>query len=312
MSLAISTTTPEGIILAAESRQSFRNGKGMARIGSDTASKVFQISPDVGVAVTGVAFLPENEVLKSIGYFIEQFKEQNYKELKVWNVEEAANQLSAFLEKRYDHKIPEKQIKEQVSLQIKQKGFRGLEFKPWNGPVLEFTFLDKEGKLGSGAAAIDTITFIVAGFDKDKKQKVFIVNVPGQVQSKRDGGVKGKEFGADWIGQTDVVSRIVLGFDPRIDNLPFVRENFQKNKDETIHQLRGLEYVIQWGTMTLQDGVDFSTLIIKTTEAMQRFSDGIAMNPGDMPGVGGEIDIALITAKDGFSWLKQKEIEYKE
>lgn len=312
MSLAISTTTPEGIILAAESRQSFRNGKGMARIGSDSASKVFQISSKIGVMVTGVAFLPEDGVLKSIGYFVEQFKERYQKDFGVWEVKDVANHLQKFLEKRYDYTIQQKDIENQVKNQMKQNGFKALDFKTWNGPILEFTFLDKEGKLGSGGAAIDTITFIVAGFDNDKKQKVFIVNVPGQVQAKRDGNTKGMEFGADWIGQTDVVSRIVLGFDPRIDNLPFVRESYQKNTNETLRQLHGLEYVIQWGTMTLQDGVDFSTLVIKTTEAMQRFSDGIAMNPGDMPGVGGEIDIALITAKDGFSWLKQKEIKYKE
>jgi hypothetical protein len=41
MSLAINTTTPEGIVLAADSRQSYRNRKGMARIGSDNVSKLF-------------------------------------------------------------------------------------------------------------------------------------------------------------------------------------------------------------------------------------------------------------------------------
>ena len=312
MSLAISTTTAEGIILAAESRQSFRNKKGIVRIGSDTASKVFQISSNIGIAVTGIAFLPENGVRKSIGYFVEQFKEQYQKEIKLWKVEEIANQLSVFLEKRYDYKSSQKSVGNQITDQIKQNGFTSLDFKPWKGQILEFTFLDKEGKLGGGTATIDTITFIIAGFDKDKKQKVFIVNVPGNVQAKRDGNIKGKEFGADWIGQIDIATRIVLGFDPRVESLPFVRENLQKNSSETLQQLRGLEYVIHWGTMTLQDGVDFSTLIIKTTEAMQKFSDGIAMNPGDAPGVGGEIDIALITAKDGFNWLKQKEIRYKE
>jgi hypothetical protein len=46
MSLAINTTTPEGIILAADSRQSYRNQKGVSRIGSDSASKLFLIRID--------------------------------------------------------------------------------------------------------------------------------------------------------------------------------------------------------------------------------------------------------------------------
>ena len=39
MSLGISTTTSEGIVLAADSRQSYRNQKGMSRVGSDFASE---------------------------------------------------------------------------------------------------------------------------------------------------------------------------------------------------------------------------------------------------------------------------------
>ena len=72
MSLVINTTTPEGIVLSADSRQSFRNRKGMARIGSDNASKLFQLNKRIGVAVTGLAFLPEDGVMKNISKFIEQ------------------------------------------------------------------------------------------------------------------------------------------------------------------------------------------------------------------------------------------------
>ena len=71
MSLVINTATPEGIVLAADSRQSYRNRKGMARIGSDNASKLFQLNKRVGVAVTGLAFLPEDAVPKNIIKFME-------------------------------------------------------------------------------------------------------------------------------------------------------------------------------------------------------------------------------------------------
>ena len=42
---------------------------------------------------------------------------------------------------------------------------------------------------------------------------------------------------------------------------------------------------------------------------MQRFSDGVVMNQGDIPGCGGEIDIAVITHREGFRWLQRKELE---
>ena len=74
MSLVINTTTPEGIVLAADSRQSYRNMKGMARIGSENAIKIFQINQRIGVGITGLAFLPEGGVQKNISQYIEEFR----------------------------------------------------------------------------------------------------------------------------------------------------------------------------------------------------------------------------------------------
>jgi hypothetical protein len=137
-----------------------------------------------------------------------------------------------------------------------------------------------------------------------------MVYIPGKTEVKRDSKVKGMEYGAGWIGQTDVVSRIVLGFDPRMGNLPLMQKaTMELGLPEIQKQLRGLEYVIQWGTMTLQDGIDFSVLAIETTAAIQRFSDGIAADPGDMPGVGGGIDLAVITPEKGFIWVAKKNLK---
>jgi hypothetical protein len=58
--------------------------------------------------------------------------------------------------------------------------------------------------------------------------------------------------------------------------------------------------------MTLQDAIDFATLMIQTTSAIQRFSDGINADPGDMPGVGGPINVAVITPDQGFVWGKRR------
>lgn len=129
-------------------------------------------------------------------------------------------------------------------------------------------------------------------------------------KKKQDSKEKGKEYGANWIGQVDVVSRIVLGFDGRINNLKFVNEEVQKlGQGEVRKQLESLQYAIQWGTMTLQDAIDFCTLMIQTTSALQRFSDGILANPGDMPGVGGPVDVAVITTDQGFVWVSRKKLK---
>jgi hypothetical protein len=83
-----------------------------------------------------------------------------------------------------------------------------------------------------------------------------------------------------------------------------------QGETQIFEELKSLEYAIQWGTMTLQDGIDFCTLMIQTTSAMQRFSDGINADPGDMPGVGGPIDVAVITPNRGFVWISKKTLKF--
>ena len=85
----------------------------------------------------------------------------------------------------------------------------------------------------------------------------------------------------------------------------------RQGESNIFEELKSLEYAIQWGTMTLQDGIDFCGLMIQATSAMQRFSDGIKADPGDMPGVGGPIDIAVITPDNGFVWINKKKLKFR-
>jgi hypothetical protein len=73
-----------------------------------------------------------------------------------------------------------------------------------------------------------------------------------------------------------------------------------------------LEYIIQWGTMALQDAIDFCILMIQTTSAIQQFSNGIVSDPGNIPGVGGPIDVAIITPDKGFIWINRKKLKIGE
>lgn len=55
---------------------------------------------------------------------------------------------------------------------------------------------------------------------------------------------------------------------------------------------------------SLQDAIIYTEYLIKTTEIYQRFSS-------NMPNVGGEIDIALVTPFDNFKWIKRKSLQAK-
>lgn len=310
MSLAINTTTAEGIVLAADSRQSYRNRKGMARIGSDNASKLFQLNKRIGVAVTGLAFLPEDGVPKNISKFVKEFRGETG--VEKLDVKDVAEKLHHLFDKRYDWREQLEKLPEKIKTDLQRQGCEILEIKQ-EQYVVRFKFKDPKGNIQDGLGEVDAINLLVAGYNRDGSHGVYTCYIPGEVQKKRDSKEKGKEYGASWIGQIDVLSRIVLGFDGRIRNIKFVSEAAQKLGQEEINkQLRKLEYVIQWGTMTLQDAIDFCTLMIQTTSAIQRFSDGIAADPGGMPGVGGPVDAAVMTPDKGFVWVSKKKLEVGE
>ncbi len=306
MSLGINTTTPEGIVLAADSRQSYRNMKGMSRIGSDSATKIFKIGDRMGVIVTGLAFLPDNGVVKNISRFIEEFTDTLV--APSMTVAETSDKLKSFFEKKYDYKEQLKALPTTIKANLDRQGLKLLDIKIEKDHV-KFQFEGSDGVARDGVGGVDQLQFIVAGFDKDNSHHVNMVYVPGENEEKRNSSKRGQEYGASWIGQSDVVTRIVLGFDSRIQNLPFIQKLAQAQSGPQVlkEQLAQLEYLIQWGTMTLQDGIDFSVLAIETTKAMQRFSDGIQGDPGDIPGVGGPVDVAVITP-EGFRWVTKKTV----
>ena len=309
MSLGINTSTPEGIVFAADSRQSYRNRKGMSRIGSDSASKVFRLGKKCGLVLTGLAFLPYNGVQKNISRFIEEFRNQT--ELENLTIKEISDKLHEFFVEKYQYKAQDN-LSNQVKADLERQGCKISGIKKEKGYV-HFKFKGPDGVAKQHVAGIEQLRFIVAGYNSDNSHQVCMVYIPGDVVVNRDSAKKINEYGANWIGQTDVVERIILGFDRRISNLPIMQKTTQEiGESEVQKQLRKLEYVIQWSTMTLQDGIDFSTLAIETTTAIQRFSDGIYADPGDMPGVGGAVDVAVITPDKGFVWVSKKALRFGE
>lgn len=308
MSLGITTATPEGIVLASDSRQSYRNKKVMGRIGSDSAKKIFRLGKQAGLIVAGLSFLPGKGGPRSISRLIAEFRNQT--DIESLSIAGVSNELHAFFEQRYQYKDQLENLPNQIKADLEQQGCTVVEIKKEQWSV-RFRFKDPAGIEKSGIASVDKMQFIVAGFNNDGGHQVCMVYVPGNVQVNRDSARQGHEYGASWIGQTDVVSRIILGFEGRVLNLPIIQKaSKESGADEVQKQLRSLEYVIQWGILTLQDGIDFSTLAIETTTAIQRFSDGIAADPGDVPGVGGPVDVAVIAPGKGFVWVAKKNLRY--
>jgi hypothetical protein len=153
-----------------------------------------------------------------------------------------------------------------------------------------------------------TLGFLVAGYDERGVAEAWEVSVAyrsiGLVATSEDGG------GAVWRGQSDVVSRLLFGYDQ--DLLRRIAQDHHRERELRAIEplLDQLAYRIPFDTMNLQDGIDLAVLCLRTTMAVQRFSLGaLAEAPAfSWPGVGGPIEIATVTERGGFAWVQRTAI----
>ena len=295
MTIAIGTLTAGGIVLSADSRQTYRNNAGIARIGSDTAIKLFQLTEKVGTAVAGKAFIRDSRgIPKNVGYFVEAFKKTIQPD---WTVKAIAEDLNQYLGDLFiDKELQELRL--QVAEMVGRQGGVDLVFAPQERNTNAYSFRTADGTVKQDFCFVDTVQLIVAGLDGEVGH-AYSVLVPAGIQSESDT----EQCGAMWIGQGDVISRMLLGYDPAGGTLDFVAEAMKRDPAGTNDQLAKLRYVVNWNTMTLQDAIDFNVLITRTTESIQRFTDGTILNPGGITGVGGDIAVAVIQPDGGFNWV---------
>lgn len=146
------------------------------------------------------------------------------------------------------------------------------------------------------------VGFIVGGYDpKDKTGKLFEVYAPkGEHSLLRE---TTSAPGVSWRGHTRAIARLLNGCDPDIAQVKGYSKTLAKHLQEG-----GLFYSIDYGSMTLQDGVDFATFLARLTVDTLRFSDGTVARPGESVTCGGEIDVACIEPGRGFGWVQRKQV----
>jgi hypothetical protein len=149
-----------------------------------------------------------------------------------------------------------------------------------------------DAPVAQGAIALG---FIIGGYN-DSVGSVYSCNIPGKVIQKC---CDTSSPGAAWNGQIDVISRLIMGYDPRLDLTQFTPEQTDLIKKN--------QYITYFDAMNLQDAIDYAILLVRTTIDMQRFSDGTLSSPGGVQGVGGFIDV-LVVRKGEAKWIQKKEL----
>lgn len=305
MTLIINIVTPEGIVMASDSRQSERNIRQFTRIFTNSANKLFSLNDRVVVGTSGLAFFADNTgIRKNVSEYLESFKKDN--KLDSLTVGEISTKLQEYINSQYPW---EKQLDisaQQLEIEAEMNGERILSLDRKNDSI-DFKIKQPSGRIKEGHLNIEPVNLLVSGYNPDGTSETYSLSSPGEKILKRDNN----EFGCTWIGQGDVVSRLILGYDSKLFKVPVIKAMGKKHNSDLRTQIRGLEYYIQWNLITLQDAVDLAVFLIKSTTIMQRFTDGISMDVGDFQNVGGPIDVVLIT-KDGIKWINKKEITYSE
>ncbi len=101
MTIAVCITVPEGMVFAADSRQTFTNSRGDVRVSSDNARKLFQLGPNILALTFGWAFL----LGRNTNSHVNDFKAALGAE--ALPVEEVASRLGQHFAQLYDRHIAE-------------------------------------------------------------------------------------------------------------------------------------------------------------------------------------------------------------
>ena len=150
-------------------------------------------------------------------------------------------------------------------------------------------------RLAGAGAGNAPLGFLLAGAGEGSTA-LFEVSVPGsKVHKLGDSSTPT----AAWRGQTDVLRRLVKGVDWDL-LLALAPDGPPRQALEQLHPpMTGLEYIIPFDLMNIEDGVEFARFAIRTTVEAQRFTHGTRAIPGSFPGAGGPVQIAVVTPADG-------------
>ncbi len=279
MSLGIAFKGPEGIVLAADSRVTLFAerevlGSGQVHLlpsSFDNARKLLQFKSHsyVGAVTYGLGALGQDQP-RTAHSFLPEFDDELQEELKAQDkrrlsTKQFAQKLSDFFLRQWE----------------KAKMPNAAEYRG------------------------EPMIFLVGGYDEGEPYgSVFdfvIPNRPQPVEQNSD------TFGVIWGGQSEVVHRLLNGFDDRLPEAvePYIDKGEMSLEELTVSLKQKLSQPIPYQFLSLQDSVDFSVFLIRSTIDLQRFQVGVR-------GVGGDIDVAIITRVNGFQSVRQKVVQVRQ
>ncbi len=269
MSLGIAFKGPEGIVLAADSRVTLNNAF---------------TQPNGATMLLASTFDNATKLLKVKG--------QDYVGAVTYGVgaigQQAPRTAHSFIPE-FEAVLQEKFNGNRLTVQVFAQELSDFFLSQWN------TYMQ-------GASVQGDMVFLVGGYDEgDPYGKVFDFFVPSKPTPNEQYSATG-HFGAVWGGQREHVDRLLNGYDSRVLDIAQNQLKFDEaQKDALRSSLAQLTTPIPFAFLPLQDSVDLSIFLIRTTIRIQTWLVGVR-------GVGGAIDAATVTKTDGFKAIQVKTI----
>lgn len=272
MSLGIAFKGPEGIVLAADSRVTLNAETPPAVDGKirvftstfDNATKLLRVNRQthVGAVTYGLGALGQTEP-RTAHSFLPEFE-------------------AALIAKHQERRLSVEEFSKELS---------------------DFFMAQWQQRMPKDYSG-EPLIFLIGGYDENAPYgRVFQVTIPYIPQPIEASAGPG-EFGVTWGGQLEYATRLLTGFDPNL--LGILQQELKLSNEHTIalgNKLKNiLTLPIPYQFLPLQDCVDLSIFLIKTTIELQKWSIGVR-------GVGGAIDVATITRTDGFTDVQRKIIK---
>lgn len=273
MTIAVATTAPDGIVLAADSRTILRRDRVGHRVASDHSTKIFTPFPGIGVVTYGTAFVGNATIAGLIERFAREMASDNNGGRP--NPRDAAELLAEFFGKRIEQEA---------------QAFRR---RPPAG-VLGFLLAGYDLR-GSG----QVFDILIPGTDQREPYRELRADAQQQTAVSR--------------GRTRYIRRMIDAWDNQSREYLKTQFGIIENEEKAraVEFEYEEKFGMRLNTpVSLQDALDFATFMVRTTIDMERFTDGYREGRGDVPICGGEVQ-ALIVGRSGAEWVLRPTIKVR-
>lgn len=272
MTIAISIKVNDGIVLAADSASTLSNESGVIKV-YDNAAKIANLYKDLPIGII------------------------------TWGAGSIGSASTATLIKDFRNRIMGLDgDSEKWSIRPTEYSIQEVATK-----FREFIFDEIYAKYYSEQQNFEQ-GFLIAGYSaySDMAEEWTILIIKDQCYGPTL--VREKDIcGMTWYGEPEAISRLVLGLDPRFEEI--LRAN--KINDDKIDKImksarNSLKTDLIFNPMPIQDVIDLGNFLVELTKNYSRFKPGAVT-------VGGPTEIAAITKHEGYKWITRKhyyDIEY--